>query len=51
MHATAKAEVAARLAADIVAVGLRKLALGREPSGSKSREGDKRTPEGRYFID
>lgn len=27
------------------------IALGREPRGHKVREGDGRTPEGRYFID
>ncbi len=27
------------------------VALGREPRGHKVREGDGRTPEGRYFID
>lgn len=27
------------------------IALGAEPSGHKQREGDERTPEGRYFID
>lgn len=28
-----------------------KVALGREPVGPKRREGDKKTPEGRYTID
>jgi murein L,D-transpeptidase YafK len=27
------------------------IALGREPDGAKQREGDNRTPEGRYSID
>jgi murein L,D-transpeptidase YafK len=27
------------------------VSLGREPVGAKTREGDRRTPEGRYFID
>ena len=27
------------------------VSLGRDPSGPKIREGDHRTPEGRYFID
>ncbi len=28
-----------------------RIALGREPVGGKEREGDERTPEGRYVID
>jgi murein L,D-transpeptidase YafK len=28
-----------------------KISLGRNPSGDKEKEGDKRTPEGDYFID
>ena len=28
-----------------------RIALGREPAGHKAREGDGRTPEGRYTID
>jgi murein L,D-transpeptidase YafK len=27
------------------------IALGRDPVGHKRAEGDKRTPEGRYFVD
>ena len=28
-----------------------RVSLGREPVGAKQREGDRRTPEGRYVID
>ncbi len=27
------------------------VSLGREPTGPKARQGDRRTPEGRYYID
>lgn len=32
-------------------IGTYKVALGRNPEGPKEREGDKKTPEGLYFID
>ena len=34
-----------------VLIGSFRVSLGRDPVGAKTREGDRKTPEGHYFID
>jgi len=46
-----KAERRLTLYSNGIALRSYRVALGREPVGDKDREGDERTPEGRYVID
>ena len=45
-----KEERELELIVDSKCIGLFKIALSTEPNGTKDKEGDKRTPEGEYYI-
>jgi len=45
-----KEERELELYADSVIIGLFKIVLGQNPVGAKDKEGDSRTPEGKYYI-